>query len=120
MYADTPALPAISLYSPLKINVLLAYSISTHGVNTPIQVMLSVEVITLKLPFRATMSSSLKKPRTASEKTRVTLVLSPAFKEPPAIVNDVTLGFVLSIFNNNEHSPFAGHVSASPPCTVGQ
>ena len=118
-YADTPALPATSLYSPLKINVLLASSISTQGVNTPIQVMLSVEVITLKLPFRAVMSVPLKKPRTASENTRVTLVLSPALKKPSAIVNDVTLGFMLSIFCNG-HSPFAGHVSVLPLNIAGQ
>ena len=62
------------------------------GVKVPVQVMLSLEVISERTPFGAVISAALSKLLTASEKTRVTVAVSPIMRAESESVKDVTAG----------------------------
>ena len=76
--------------------MLLASSISAVGVKVPVQVMLSVLVIVARLPFSTVMSAELEKEATASEKTNVTVALSPTLSAVSESVKELTEGAVVS------------------------
>jgi hypothetical protein len=66
-------------------SVVLAFSVFAVGVKIPVQVLLSLLIIAARVPdvvplsrLGTVMSSSLEKPTTTSEKTSVTVALSPA------------------------------------------
>ena len=59
--------------------------------------MLSPEVIAANVPFGAVTSSSELKPVTASENTIVTVDVSPDLSAVSVIVNEPTVGAVVSI-----------------------
>ena len=58
-------------------SVLLSSSVLASGVNVPVQVMLSELVMVASVPLGSVISVSLEKEATASEKTSVTVALSP-------------------------------------------
>ena len=75
-------------------------SISTLGVNVPIQViLLSLLVIWVNVPFSVVISSLLLNPDTASEKTRDTVVVEPLDNEEFANANVTTVGNFVSTPN---------------------
>ena len=77
--------------------MLVESSILEEGVNVPDQVMLSLLVIVESDPLGEVMSAELEKEMTASEKTRVTVALSPIFNAVSDIVKESTEGAVMSI-----------------------
>ena len=77
-------------------SVLLASSLSSVGVKVPDQVMLSLLVIVESDPLRTVMSAALEKPITASEKTSVTVALSPILSAVSFIVKEFTEGPLVS------------------------
>ena len=73
--------------------MLLESSLLLVGVKVPVQVMLSLLVIEVEsVPLGAVISSELEKLITASEKTSVTVALSPIFKAVSDMVNVFTEG----------------------------
>ena len=76
--------------------MLLESSALDEGVNVPDHVMLSLLVIVESAPLGTVMSAELEKEMTASEKTSVTVALSPIFKAVSDIVNVLTVGAVVS------------------------
>ena len=66
------------------------------GVNVPVHVILSVDVIVINVPFCTVISASLLNPITASKNTSSTVAVSPTFKEESEIVNVYTMGAVVS------------------------
>ena len=66
------------------------------GVYVPVHVILSLDVIVAKVPLGAVTSSSLEKPATASEKTNITVDVSPDLSAVSLMVNDETVGGVVS------------------------
>ena len=73
--------------------MLLESSLLLSGVKVPVQVMLSLLVIGVEsVPLGAVISSELEKLITASEKTSVTVALSPIFKAVSDMVNVFTEG----------------------------
>ena len=69
---------------------------AADGVKVPIQVMLSAEVIAESEPFSTVISAALLKPVTASEKTRVTVAVSPIMRAESERVKELTAGAVVS------------------------
>ena len=57
--------------------MLLAPSVLAVGVKVPVQVTLSALLIVASVPLATVMSAALEKEATASEKTSVTVALSP-------------------------------------------
>jgi hypothetical protein len=80
-------------------SVLLSSSVLAVGVKVPAQVMLSVLVITASVPLATVMSEALEKEATASEKTSVTVALSPALIAVSERVKELTEGAVVSTTN---------------------
>jgi hypothetical protein len=78
-------------------SVLLSSSVLAVGVKVPAQVMLSVLVITASVPLATVMSAGLEKEATASEKTNVTVAVSPALSAVSERVKLSTEGVVVSI-----------------------
>ena len=76
--------------------VLLASSTVVAGVKVPDQVMLSLLVIVESDPLGTVMSAALEKPITASEKTSVTVALSPILSAESDRVNELTVGALVS------------------------
>ena len=72
-------------------------SVLDVGVNVAVQVMLSLDDIAVSDPFWTVISSSLLNPVTASEKTRVTVVVSPASKSVSTRTKLLTEGLIVSI-----------------------
>ena len=66
------------------------------GVKVPVQVMLSLDVINERTPFGAVISAVLLKPVTASEKTRVTVAVSPIMRAESESVKELTAGAMVS------------------------
>jgi len=62
--------------------------------------MLSVLVITASVPLATVMSAELEKEATASEKTSVTVALSPALSAVSERVKELTEGSVVSTVND--------------------
>jgi hypothetical protein len=60
------------------------------GVKVPVQVMLLLLVIAGSVPLGCVMSSSLEKEATASEKTSLTVAVSPALSAVGEIVKELT------------------------------
>ena len=79
--------------------MLLSSSVLTVGVKVPAQVMLSVLVITASVPLATVMSAELEKEATASEKTSVTVALSPVMSAVSERVKELTEGAVVSTTN---------------------
>ena len=77
-------------------SVLLASSVLVVGVNVPVQVMLSVLVIVARVPLSTVMSAELEKDATVSEKTKVTVALSPALSAVSESVKEFTEGAKVS------------------------
>ena len=77
-------------------SLLLESSALDEGVNVPDQVMLSLLVIVESDPLGIVMSAELEKEMTASEKTSVTVALSPIFKAVSDIVKELTEGSLSS------------------------
>ena len=69
---------------------------AADGVKVPIQVMLSVDVISERTPFAAVISAVLLKPVTASEKMRVTVAVSPVMRAESDSVKELTAGAMVS------------------------
>ena len=76
--------------------MLLESSLLLVGENVPVQVMLSLLVIVESVPLGTVMSAELEKLITASEKTSVTVALSPIFKAVSDIVKEFTEGASVS------------------------
>ena len=76
--------------------MLLASSILLVGVKVPLQVMLSVLVIVARVPLVTVMSAALEKEATASDKTSVTVALSPILSSVSERVKVFTVGAVVS------------------------
>ena len=66
----------------------------------PVQVMLSVLVITASVPLATVMSAELEKEATASEKTSVTVAVSPVLSAVSERVKELTEGAVVSTVND--------------------
>ena len=77
-------------------SLLLEFSALDEGVNVPDHVMLSLLVIVESDPLGTVMSAELEKEMTASEKTSVTVALSPIFKAVSDIVKEFTEGAMVS------------------------
>ena len=77
--------------------MLLRSSVLVVGVNVPVQVMLSLLVIVESEPLGAVTSAELEKEITASEKSRVTVAVSPILIAVSDIVKESTEGVVVSI-----------------------
>ena len=71
---------------------MLESSVLTVGVKVPVQVMLSLLVIVVSVPFGSDMSTLLEKDATASEKTNVTVEVSPALSAVSERVKEFTVG----------------------------
>ena len=78
-------------------SVLLSSSVLAVGVKVPAQVMLSALVIVASVPLATVMSAALEKEATASEKTSVTVALSPALSAVSESVKLSTEGAVVSM-----------------------
>ena len=76
---------------------MLASSVLAVGVKVPAQVMLSALLIAASVPLSAVMSAELEKEATASEKTSVTVALSPALSAMSERVKLSTEGAVVSM-----------------------
>ena len=87
--------------------MLLSSSVLASGVKVPVQVMLSELVMVASVPLGSVMSASLEKEATTSEKTSVTVALSPALSSVSESVKGFAEGARVST------SKF-GLVSASP------
>jgi len=103
--AASPGLPTVSVQLLASESVLVASSLSAGGVKVPVQVMLSLLVMVASEPLSAApavpaavMSSSLVKEATASEKTSVTVALSPALSAVSERVKEFTEGARVSFF----------------------
>ena len=90
------AFPAVSVQAVPNVNTLVASSTSAVGVYVPVHVILSLEVIVVNAPL-TTVTSLLANPATASENTIVTVEVSPDFSAVSLIVNELTVGAVVSI-----------------------
>ena len=77
--------------------MLLASSVLAVGVKVPAQVMLSALLIAASVPLATVMSAELEKEATASEKTSVTVALSPALSAVSERVKVFTEGAVVSM-----------------------
>ena len=77
-------------------SLLLESSALDEGVNVPDHVMLSLLVIVESDPLGTVMSAELEKPITASEKTSVTVALSPILSCVSDIVKEFTEGALVS------------------------
>ena len=95
--APGPALPAVSVQVVAKVNTFDVSVILVVGVNVPVQVMLSPDVIEVIVPFTNVISSAEENPATASENTNVTVDVSPLFNDESDRVKEVTDGAVVSI-----------------------
>ena len=71
---------------------MVGSSLAAVGVKVPVQVMLSLDVISESTPFGAVISAVLSKPLTASEKTRVTVAVSPIMRAESERVKELTAG----------------------------
>ena len=71
---------------------MVALSVLVDGVKVPLQVMLSELVIVARVPLLTVMSAELEKEATTSEKTNVTVALSPALIAVSERVNELTVG----------------------------
>jgi hypothetical protein len=60
-----------------RLRILVASSIFDVGSKVPVQLTPSLEAITESTPFSTVISSALLKPATGSEKTRLTVAVSP-------------------------------------------
>ena len=76
---------------------MLSSSVLVVGVKVPVQVMLSELLIVASVPLSAVMSAALEKEATASEKTSVTVALSPALSAVSERVKEFTEGAVVSM-----------------------
>ena len=76
---------------------MLASSVLAAGVKVPAQVMLSVLLMLASAPLATVMSSPLAKEATASEKTSVTVAVSPTLSAVSERVKVFTEGAVVSI-----------------------
>ena len=75
---------------------MLAFSVLEVGVKVPVHVMLSELVIVVSVPFATVMSAELEKEATVSEKTNVTVALSPDLSEVSESVKEFTEGAKVS------------------------
>ena len=89
---------------------MLASSVLAIGVKVPVQVMLSVLVITASVPLATVMSAELEKEATASEKTSVTVAVSPVMSAVSERVKELTEGAVVSVVE--ELSVVSGIISS--------
>ena len=71
---------------------MLASSVLAVGVKVPVHVLLSALVIVVSVPLATVMSAVLEKEVTASEKTSVTVALSPALSAVSERVKEFTEG----------------------------
>ena len=76
---------------------MLSSSVFAVGVKVPAQVMLSALLIAASVPLATVMSAALEKEATASEKTSVTVALSPALSAVSERVKELTEGAVVSM-----------------------
>ena len=78
--------------------MLVASSVLVDGVKIPVQVLLSVLVINASAPFAfvTEMSSLLEKESTGSEKTSVTVAVSPLLSAVSSRVKELTEGSLSS------------------------
>ena len=91
------AFPAVSVQAVPNVNTLVASSTSAVGVYVPVHVILSLEVIEANAPLTTATSSSLANAATDSENTIVTVEVSPDLRSVSLIVNELTVGDVVSI-----------------------
>ena len=71
---------------------MLASSVLAVGVKVPVHVMLSELVIDVRVPLTTVMSAELEKEATVSEKTNVTVALSPDLSDVSESVKEFTEG----------------------------
>ena len=76
--------------------MLFASSVLVVGVKVPAQVTLLLLVIVASVPLATVMSAVLEKEATASEKTSVTVAVSPALSAVSERVKEFTEGAVVS------------------------
>ena len=76
--------------------MLLESSLLLVGVKVPVQVMLSLLVIVESEPLGALMSAELENEITASEKTSVTVAVSPIVNCESEMENELTEGASVS------------------------
>ena len=77
--------------------MLLASSVLAVGVKVPAQVKLSALLIAARVPLATVMSVELENEATASEKTSVTVAVSPALSAVSERVKEFTEGAVVSM-----------------------
>ena len=75
---------------------MLESSVFVVGVKVPVQVILSELVIVVRVPLPTVMSAELENEATASEKTNVTVVFSPALSAVSEKVKEFTEGAKVS------------------------
>ena len=90
-------MPAVSVKLVASESVLLASSVLEVGVKVPLQVMLSELLIVARVPLATVMSAELENEATASEKTNVTVALSPDLSAVSESVKEFTEGSKVSI-----------------------
>ena len=78
---------------------MLASSVLAVGVKVPVQVTLSLLLIVASVPVATVMSAALAKEATASEKTSVTVAVSPALSAVSERVKEFGVGAVESKMN---------------------
>ena len=72
--------------------MLLSTSVLVDGVKVPLQVMLSGLVIIARVPLLTVISAELEKEVTVSEKTNVTVAVSPTLSAVSERVKEFTEG----------------------------
>ena len=75
---------------------MLVSSVLTVGVKVPVHVLLSLLVIDVRVPLATVMSAELEKEATVSEKTNVTVALSPALSDVSESVKESNKAIVLN------------------------
>ena len=76
--------------------MLFASSVFAVGVKVPVQVVSSLLLIAERVPLATVMSAALEKEATFSEKTNVSVGVSPAFSTVSERVKEVTEGAKVS------------------------
>ena len=76
---------------------MLASSVLAVGVKVPVHVMLSLLVIVARVPLATVMLAELEKEAIVSEKTNVTVALSPDLSDVSESVKEFTEGANVSI-----------------------
>ena len=80
LVAPVPALPAESAYDVATVQVFVASSVLPVGVKVPAHVVPLCSDMAAKEPLVQVTSSALAKPATVSEKTIVSVEVSPVFR----------------------------------------